>query len=189
MLLDNPGASLGIAARAPRNRLNQHLHRPSRRDAEQAHAKQAAELTRARIVLTTSAPPRGANSKPDFVADGRAIHSLQDQFEAKSELQFANDERCRLTAGEGNQITAAHLSLDLESQLFEEPLYGEIEAGFQGASFVSAGEDNGLKLIPSHVEERGHATQHSSRSLMESSGTRLQIGHFAPALVQISDAH
>ena len=104
-------------------------------------------------MLTTSAPSRGTNSQPDFVADGRAIHGLEDQLEAESELQFANDEGCRLAAGEGNQITPAHFSLDLEPQLFEEAFYWEIEARFQGVSFVSAGEDNGLKLIPSHVEE------------------------------------
>ena len=162
MLLDNPRASLGIAARAPRNRLNQHLHVASGGDAEQAHAKQAAKLPRARIVHTAPAPTRGANGKPDFVADGHAIHGLQDQLEAESELQFANDDGRWLTAGKGNEITPAHLSLDLEPQPFEEALDRELKAGFQGGSFVGAGEDlERLKLIPSHVEERTRRTKHT----------------------------
>jgi hypothetical protein len=77
MLLDNPRASLGIAARAPWHQLNQYLHLALRGDAKQAYAQQAAKLTRAWIVLTSPAASRSADSQPDFVADGRAIHGLQ----------------------------------------------------------------------------------------------------------------
>ena len=77
------------------------------------------------------------------------------QLEAEREFQFPNDEGRWLAADEGNEITPAHLSLDLEPQQFEELFHWEGEASFQGVSFVGAGEDlERLKLILCHVEER-----------------------------------
>ena len=133
MLLDDPGAALGIAPWAPGDRVDQDFDLAGRQYAEQAETKEPAQFAHPRIVLTASAAPRGADGEPDLIARGRAIDGLQDQIEGESELQLADDDRGGLMAVQRHQIAAAHLALDLEAQVFEEALDRQIEARFQGA--------------------------------------------------------
>ena len=126
-----PGSALGVAARAPRNRLDQHVHLAARRHAEQTETEQATKLAHPRIVLAPPAAPRRSDGQPDLVASRKAIDRLQDQIKGESELELANDDGCRLVAVERHQVAAAYLALDLETQFFEEALDRQVEARFQ----------------------------------------------------------
>jgi hypothetical protein len=76
---------------------------------------------------------RGTHGEPHLVAGGQAIDGLQNEIEREGELELADDDGNRLLSVERHKIAAAHLTLDLEAQLFEEVLDGQIEAGFQKA--------------------------------------------------------
>ena len=154
MLLDKARAALGIATRTPRHRLNEDFHLASDRDAEQTEPEQAAELAHTRIMLAASAPPGGLHGEPDLVAGSRAVHGLQDELERDTELQLADDHRGGLLAVERYEVAAAHLALDLEAQLFEEALDGQVEARFQGVPSASARIGKPLAVIRHDVQIR-----------------------------------
>lgn len=128
MLVNNFGATLGIASRAPRHRLDQDLDLARCGNGEKAKTEEAAKLFHPWIMFATATSLRGTNRQPDLIAGGSPVNGLQHQVEGERQLEFADDEGCRLAVAQRHQVTAAHLALDLEAELFEEVLDRQIEA-------------------------------------------------------------
>ena len=126
------GTAFRIMPRTPRHRLNQNLYlagieirqsrpRPSRRQSF--------------FTLGSDSRPRPRNdartaSQTSSQAAERST-ACRTNSSVKLELQFANDQRDRRAAIHRHDIAAAHLTLDLEAQPFEEALYRRIKARLQ----------------------------------------------------------
>src|SRR5262245_6830601 len=129
MLVDEPRSALAIAARAPRDGLDQQLDAAARRHAEQAEPQQPAKFAHARIALAPAAA-RGAHGKPDFIARRAAIDSLQHELEIERELQLADNNERRLLAADRDEIATADFALDVETERLEEPFHRDVERSF-----------------------------------------------------------
>ncbi len=92
MLVHEPGAALGIAARPPRTGRDKRVNLPGRCDAEKTKAQQTAKPSDARIRRPIVPAQAGAYSEPDLVAGAGPIHALQEELEVEPELQLANTE-------------------------------------------------------------------------------------------------
>src|SRR5262249_21690006 len=129
MLIEQVCPAPRIAARPPRAGLDQHLEVTRRRDAEKSKTQQPAKLAHARITRAAAAT-RHAHSKPDLIADGAAIDTLQQELEIQAELQLTNNDERRLLAADGNEIAAADFAFDVEAETLEEALHREVKGGF-----------------------------------------------------------
>src|SRR5262249_45465872 len=135
MLVDQARPALAIAARTPRDRLDQKLDAAARRHAEQAETQQPAKFAHARIALAPAAARR-APGKPDLVARRAAIDPLQDELEVEGELQLADDNERRLVAADRDEIATADFALHVETEGLEEPFHRNVERGLQPRSRV-----------------------------------------------------
>src|SRR6202012_3611352 len=131
MLLDNARTPLGVAPRLPWRWLRHHIDPAVSVDGQKAEAQKTTELLHSRVVLPAAPSLGGADREPDFVAGRCAIHRLKDQFQGEGSLHFADDDDLGRGVGQGDQIAAAHLTLDLEPKPLEVNLYGSVEVGFQ----------------------------------------------------------
>ena len=105
--------------------------------AEQAKPEAAAEVAKARVVLAALAANGHACGEPDLVARGHPVYPLEDKFEIELQLQFANDHDGRRIGAQCEQVAAADLALDHESQAFEKPFYRAVKRGFEHVCFLS----------------------------------------------------
>src|SRR5437763_16124868 len=106
MLVDEARPALAIAARPPRDRLDQELDAAARRHAEQAETQQPAKFPHARIAPAPAAA-RAAHGKPDLVARRAATDPLQHELEIEGALPLPDDnERRLLPAGRAEPATA-----------------------------------------------------------------------------------
>jgi hypothetical protein len=128
MFIDDLGPPFGIAPRPPRDRLDQNFHFAGCENRKESHTKEPAQPLDAWITLTSTTATGGTHGQPDFVANRGAINRLQHEVERESQFEFADDDRGRLTLAQRNEITTAHLTFDLEAQLFEEPFDRQVEA-------------------------------------------------------------
>ena len=128
VFLHDAGSTLAIAPRPPGNRLDENVDLASGGDAEDPEAQEAAELLDARILFSAPAAAGCAHGDPDLIADSRAVHSLEDQFQREGELQLSDDDGRRFTVAKGHEIAPANLALHLEAELFEEAFDGRVEA-------------------------------------------------------------
>ena len=129
MLIEQVCPAPRIAARPPRAGLDQHLDVTRRRDAEKSKTQQPAKLTHARITRAAAAT-RHAHSKPDLIAGGAAIDTLQHELEIEAKLQLANDYERRFFAANSNEIAAADFAFNLEAETLEEALHREVQRRF-----------------------------------------------------------
>ena len=128
VFVDDLGTALGIAPRPPGDRLDQYLDLAGRENREKAEAEKTAKLPDPWITFASTTATGGSHGQPNFVANGGAIDRLQHEVQRKGEFEFADDDGGRLTFAQRHEIAAAHLTLDLEAQLFEEALNRQVEA-------------------------------------------------------------
>jgi hypothetical protein len=106
VLFDDAGSTLTVAPRAPGNRLNENVDLASGGYAEEPKAQEAAQLLDARVLFPAPAAARGAHGEPDLITGGRAVHSLEDQFQREGELQLSDDDGRRSTIAQSDEIAA-----------------------------------------------------------------------------------
>ena len=131
MLFEDFGTALRVGPRPPGDRFHQGVDPAGTRHAKQAEAEQAAQPFDPRIGFAAAAARRSANGEPNLVANGRTVHGLENEFEREAQFQFADHQRDRRAAIDGDDIAAAHLALDLEAQPFEKALHRRIKARLQ----------------------------------------------------------
>ena len=132
VLVDQPRTAPRIAPRQRSNRADEQIDPPGVVDAQHAETETSTKLAETRVVLAPATPfGGGTGGKPDFIAGGRAIHPLQDEFEIEAQLQFAHDDDRRIIAFEGDEIASPDLAFHREAEIFQEAFDREIKRGFQ----------------------------------------------------------
>jgi hypothetical protein len=134
MFIDEARSTLGIAARTPRPRLDQHLDAAGHGHAEKAETQEPAQLTHPRIALTAGSRRR-TDREPDFVASRCAVDPLEDEFEVEAELELADDDERWLVRPQRDQIAAADFTFDVESEAFEKAFHRAVERRFPNAGY------------------------------------------------------
>jgi uncharacterized protein YfaQ (DUF2300 family) len=134
VLLNELRATARIAARSPRTRLDQYVHLASRRYAEQSEPEEPAKAPYARILFSTAAALRKPDRQPDLVGSCRTVNTLQHEVQIEAEFQLADDDDRRTVATQGNEVTAADLTLHVKSEGLEEPFDGQIKRSLQDIS-------------------------------------------------------
>ncbi len=102
-----------------------------RRHADEPETEPTAQGAEARIAFAALAAARKPRGEPDFVADPCPIDALQHQFEAKGELQLADDDERGVATAQADEIAAADLPFDAIAEAFQVPLDREVERSFQ----------------------------------------------------------
>ena len=134
MFIHEARSTLGIAARTPRPRLDQHLDAAGHGHAEKAETQEPAQLTHARIALTAGTRRR-TNREPDFIASRCAVDPLEDEFEVEAELELTDDDERRLARAQCDQIAAADFAFHVESEPFEKAFHWAVERRFPNAGY------------------------------------------------------
>ena len=127
VLLDETGSAAGIFARRRRGRTDQHLDFAVRQYSEQAKTEPSAKVAKPGVAFTPFPFRREASGQPNFVAGGRAVDPLQDEFEIEGQLEFADHDDRRVVVLQRQQIAASNFAFDDEAEPFEEGLDRLIE--------------------------------------------------------------
>jgi hypothetical protein len=118
--------------RLPWRRRRHHVDPALGGDCEKAEAQKSTKLFHPGVVLPPASPLGGGDGEPDLVAGGRAINGLKHQFEGEALLHLADHHQFGRALGKGDEVAAAHLTLDLQAERFQMNFYWSIEVGFQG---------------------------------------------------------
>lgn len=127
MLVDNLGTALGVPSRSPGCGLDDDLHLACSGHGKKAEAEEAAKLLDARVAFPATAASGSADRQPDLITDGGSVDRLQHQVKGEGEFELAYDDSSWCALLQGDQITTADLTLDLEAELFEEALDRQVK--------------------------------------------------------------
>src|SRR6478752_3471847 len=88
----------------------------------------------ARIALSAGARRR-AHREPDLIASRGAVDALEHELEVEAELQLADHDERRFVRAQGDQVAAADLAFDVESEAFEKALHRDVERRLPHAGY------------------------------------------------------
>ncbi len=136
VLLDETGSAVGVFARIRCRRTDQDLNFAIGQYSEQAETEPSTNVAKPGAALTPPPARRQASGKPHFVASGRPLDPLQNQFEIELQLEFADHDDREVIALQPDQIATSDLAFDDKAQPFEEDLDRPIKARLQNRSHV-----------------------------------------------------